>query len=467
MSCNSPKDRQRWSRTGFIKHLKEMDPDLLFFAGDQNYTHEEGTYGWLQFGYQFREVMKDRPTICIVDDHDIRQPNLWGAGGLKSNIKAETDGGYTYPASFVNMVQRQQIWNLPDAFDPTPILRGITVYYTEHNLGGISFAILEDRKFKSQPEGNVPQMGPRADHINDPAYDRNSVNLPGLKLLGERQHAFLNDWIQDWTDDQLKVVLSQTAFTGAVHIHGSLDGRLLADLDSNAWPQAGRDQALRYLRAARATHLCGDQHLGVVVRHGIEEFRDGPISFTSPALVNAVYKRLWWPLDEPPGGGDAIDSSLPWVGDYLDGFGNRITMHAYANPAVETVDNKQATENRGDGYGIALFNKRTNQVTFEAWPRFSDPCKGDVEQFEGWPLTFDLADNDGRKVYANLPDVTLPSVDAVVCLTNAETGEVIYSYRANEADLQFQPYVYAPGVYNLKIGKNQPTELILSQVRVD
>ena len=75
---------------------------------------------------------------------------------------------------------------MPDPFDATPIERGIGVYYTNLLLGGIDFAILEDRKFKSGPQGKIPKMGPRPDHINDPAYDRASVDLPELKLLGDR-----------------------------------------------------------------------------------------------------------------------------------------------------------------------------------------------------------------------------------------------------------------------------------------
>ena len=32
---------------------------------------------------------------------------------------------------------------------------------------------------------------------------------------------------------------------------------------------------------------------------------------------------------------------LPWTGDYLDGFGNRITMHAYANPESASCHSPQ------------------------------------------------------------------------------------------------------------------------------
>jgi hypothetical protein len=139
-------------------------------------------------------------------------------------------------------------------------------------------------------------------------------------------------------------------------------------------------------------HLCGDQHLAVVVKHGIDDFGDGPYSFTSPALVNTIYGRWWHPLDEKPGPNPVPGSPLPWTGDFLDGLGNKISMMAYANPA-NVADEKQ----RGDGYGIVRFNKKLRQVTFECWPRFGDATQGDRAQFPGWPITVKMSDNDGQK----------------------------------------------------------------------
>ncbi len=192
---------------------------------------------------------------------------------------------------YVNLVQRQQTWHLPDPVDPTPVDRNISVYFTRLRVGGIDFAILEDRKFKRGRAGKIPKMGPRPDHINDPAYDPKSIDLPGLQLLGDRQHRFLREWGNDWKDASVKAVLSQTAFCGAVHMHDKQNDRLLADLDCNGWPQSGRSLALKDLRRVQAVHLCGDQHLAVVVKHGINDFGDGPFGFTSPALVNTIYGR--------------------------------------------------------------------------------------------------------------------------------------------------------------------------------
>jgi hypothetical protein len=447
MSCNS--SRTVGSRPEIVDNLKQQDPDLLFFAGDQTYRHTEHTAGWIEFGVQFRDLMRDRPTITIPDDHDVGHPNLWGESGKRALNKNGADGGFIYPPDYVNMVQRQQAWHLPDPVDPAPVEQGITVYFTRLRLGGIDFAILEDRKFKSAPLGKIPMLGPRPDHINDPSYDPRSIDLPGLELLGERQQKFLDKWSQDWTGADMKVVLSQTAFCGAVHMHGTRDNRLLADLDCNGWPQSGRNEALAAIRRARATHLCGDQHLAVAVKHGIDEWGDGPYAFTSPALVNTIYGRWWHPLDEKPGPNAVPGSPLPWTGDFKDGLGNKFTMLAYANPK-RIRDERQ----RADGYGVVRFDKRAQQVTFECWPRFSEVDEGDKAQFPGWPITIDVADNDGRKPAAWLPQLFFEGMkNPVVQVVEEETGDVLYTVRVGSV---FQPHVFAPGKYTIRAGRDKP-----------
>ncbi len=456
LSCNS--SRTPGPRPTLVENLKRIDPDFLFFAGDQSYHHTEHTYGWLEFGMQFRDVLGDRPVVTIPDDHDVGQANIWGENGKKATNPQGPSGGYFYPPKYVNMVQRCQTWHLPDPVDPAPIERGIGVYFTSLNVGGIDFAILEDRKFKSGPEGKIPKMGPRPDHINDPKYDRTAIDLPELVLLGERQIRFLHDWGQDWTGTEMKCVLSQTAFCGAVHLHGSENNRLLADLDSNAWPQAGRNAALREIRRAWAPHLCGDQHLAAMVKHGIDAFGDGPYAFTSPAIVNTIYGRWWWPKDEKAGANPVEGSPLPWTGDYLDGLGNRISMLAYANPP-----NRKDETQRGDGFGVVRFHKQRRQVTVECWPRFADSEKGDAAQFPGWPITFDYADSDGR-----VPTGFLPAIDGktleqlatdrpVVQVVEEATGEILYTIRV--PDSKFRPPVYSDGAFTVKLGRNRPTEI--------
>jgi hypothetical protein len=378
-SCSS--NRDRGDRLSYVRNVEYVDPDLVFYAGDQSYDHTEHTASWLLFGSQFGETFRNRPCIAIPDDHDIGQPNLWGENGKISTLEGAADGGYTYHPEYVKMVERCQTSNLPDPFDPTPIGQGIGVYYTNLLLGEVDFAIIEDRKFKSGPAGKIPPMGPRPDHINDPSYDPSSIDLPGLVLLGERQLEFLGRWAT-WNDGvRMRAVLSQTGFCGAAHLHGSIDNRLLVDLDSNGWPQSGRNRALRAIKQANAVHIGGDQHLATVIRHGIEAFGDGPWAFIVPASVNNYYNRWWWPADEAPGAGHDPDSPLPWTGDYFDGLGNRITMVAYANPG---------SPSEGGGFGVIRFNKPASEVTFECWPRDVFIPAKDARQFTGWPVTVQL-----------------------------------------------------------------------------
>ncbi len=455
LGCNS--SRTTGLRPELVENLKVLNPDLLFFSGDQTYRHTQHTAGWIEFGLQFREVMRDRPTVSIPDDHDVGHPNLWGEDGIRSTLPGNADGGYALPVEYVNQVQRQQTWHLPDAADPAPLGSGITVYFTRMTLGGVDFAILEDRKFKTGPAGTIPAMGPRPDHINDPKYDPKAIDLPGLQLLGERQEKFLKAWTQDWTGASMKAVLSQTAFAGAVHLHGAESGRLLADLDCNGWPQSKRKLALQAIRRAQAVHLSGDQHLAVVMKHGIDTFDDGPFGFTGPALVNTTYPRWWHPEGDKAGVNRPENSPLPWTGGYFDGLGNRLTMLAYANPEDPKIEKK-----RSDGIGIARFHKKSREITFECYPRFSDAKQGAKAQFPGWPMTVKMADNDGRKPLGWLPKVEFTKLEnPVVQVLREDTGEILYTVRISGK--AFTPPVFALDVpYALLCGENRPAERVFT-----
>ena len=376
LSCNSNKDRG--DREEYIRNINALDPDFVFFAGDQSYDHKEHTAAWLKFGMQFREVFRNRPCVTIPDDHDIGQGNLWGESGKKSMRKDGNDGGYYFHPEYVKMVERAQTSHLPDSYHQAPLEQGIKTYFTSLKIGGVDFAIIEDRKFKSGPNGKIPQQGPRADHINDPNYNPESINLPELVLLGDLQHQFLEEWGSD-RSSRMKAVLSATGFCGGAHLHGKASNRLHADLDSNGWPQHGRNKALSLIQKAGAVHIAGDQHLPTVIHHGIKAFEDGPWAFVVPAIVNNYYSRWWWPEDEMPG--ENNNNILPWTGRYYDGFKNKITMHAYANPD---------SESNGAGFGFIRFHIEKKEVTFECWPRGEDVSQPNAKQFTGWPLTVKL-----------------------------------------------------------------------------
>jgi len=432
-------------KNDLVENIKKIKPDLLFFSGDQVYDHRRHYAAWLKFGRDFGEVIKNHPTVTIPDDHDVGQPNLWGHNGKKSTLPGASDGGYTMPVEYVKEVERAQTSHLPDPYDPTPINRGIGTYYTNLNWGRISFAIIEDRKFKTGPAGMIPKQGPRPDHIRNPNYDPKSVDVPQARLLGERQLKFLDEWSQDWKNTDMKVALSQTIFCGGAHIHGKIGGRLHADLDSNGWPQTGRNKAIASLRKAYAFHFAGDQHLATIFHHGINEWRDSIYSFCVPSIAN-LYLRWWKPLEPGKNRGPGID---PILGDHFDGFNNKVTAIAVANPSPEKGGDRLTT--RAAGFGVTRINKKTRDVTFICWPRNVDVSAKDAKPYPGWPFTFNQLDNYGRKADAYLPSLEINRPNQVVQVINEKTEEILYTIRIKGS--AFRPKVFSDGSYTINVGE--------------
>src|SRR5690348_8675605 len=107
------------------------------------------------------------------------------------------------------MIQRTQTSHLPDPHDATPVQQGIGVYYTSLEWGGVSFAIVEDRKWKSAPKVIVPAAQIVNGWAQNPNYNAaRDGNATGAELLGPRQLKFLDEWAQDWRGVWMKVALS-------------------------------------------------------------------------------------------------------------------------------------------------------------------------------------------------------------------------------------------------------------------
>jgi len=443
----NPKHGGDIPKNDIVENIKKLKPDLLFFSGDQVYDHNRHYAAWLKFGRDFGEIIRNIPTVTIPDDHDVGQANLWGAGGVKSNTRAGHDGGYAAEVEYVKEVERAQTSHLPDPYDPTPIERGIGVYYTSINVGGVSFAIIEDRKFKSGPQGLVPQRGPRPDHVLDPDYDPKSVDVLGAILLGGRQLKFLRNWAAEWRGADMKAVLSQTIFCGGAHIHGATGNRLHADLDSNGWPQTGRKKALGEIRKAFAIHIAGDQHLATIFHHGIDDWNDASYSFCVPSIAN-LYLRWWRPL-EP--GKNRKPGAPEYTGEFLDGFANKVTCLAVANPSPERNGGQKLTI-RAAGFGVVKFNKKTREITMECWPRNVDITDSNTKQYPGWPRTIQQTDNYARKAVAYLPTIEVQGMtNPVVQVIDESNGEIVYTLRINGSS--WKPKVFKIEEYTVKIGR--------------
>lgn len=447
-SCNSvnPAHGGDISKQDIVENLRRVKPDLIFFAGDQVYDHSQHYRYWLRFGRDFGDILRNTPTVCLPDDHDVGQANLWGDGGKRCPSRDGQAGGYYMPVEYVREVERAQTSHLPDPFDPTPVDQGIGVYYTHLRWGGMSFAIVEDRKFKSAPATFNKRPEGRPDSITSADYDPRDLDSPDAQLLGERQLRFLEHWTTDWRDAQMKCVLSQSPFAQMCNYSGQHERELFADFDSNGWPQSGRERALRVIRKSYSSMIAGDQHLGGVVHHGIDQWRDSGFSFAAPAIAN--YWLRWWDPEEP--GKNRRPDSPDYTGDFLDGFGNKMTVLAAANPTDEDRrEDGSRLSTRAAGFGIVRFNKPRRTTTFECWPRNVDVTSPDAAQYKGWPITVTQASNNPMSGKPQLPTLLLPDANLVVTVIDDATGEVVTSHRV--AGNRHQPSVPAEGRYNVGI----------------
>jgi len=386
-----------------VHNVKIQDPDLLFFAGDQIYeSHggfgvardkpaEEAMLDYLrkywQHGWTWRELLRDRPSIVIPDDHDVFQGNIWGQGGraLPSWDGPRPwfeGGGFLMPVDWVNAVQRTQAGHLPDPVDPEPLESGIEVYFTELNYGGASFVVIEDRKFKTGP-GDVLTNEEQEKANSDPTI----ADVAGAEMLGARQEEYLRRWVEESREADFRIFCSQTIFCKATTHAGRDLKRMVVDLDCGGWPQTARNRALSILSQARGVVMVhGDQHIGSLVRHGIEDWNDGPLGFMVPGTSNG-FPRAWWPVAKPENG------------QFLDGLGNRMTVLGAANPEVGSntlrpgpdLDREDIAYLKGSGHGIVVLDRERNTATFEMWRHGFDALAPRAEdQFEGFPQTLDL-----------------------------------------------------------------------------
>ncbi len=467
-----------------LKHA----PDLLAFTGDQIYE-PRGGFGniidpvelatldylrkWFMVGWEYGEMLKNIPSVSLPDDHDVYHGNVWGSGGKAAkrsdDVKEwQDDGGYKLPSEWVNMVQRTQTAHMPDPFDPTPVLQNISVYYCDLNVGGISFAIIEDRKWKTAPKSVLPEYL----KVSNGWAENSRFNDPGVfdveaDLLGDRQIHFLNEWAGDWSHKTImKSVISQTIFSTVATLPDSAVSDVVVprlritnpgeypendiptqDMDGNGWPRKGRDLALRTMRKGYAFHIAGDQHLATTIQYGIDDWGDAGYAICVPSVSN-FFPRRWFPSVEGKNRQPGQDKNL---GDFTDGFGNKITLLAVANPVVTGLE-PSLLYDRSTGYGIIRFNKKSRDIQIENWPRKSDPTQGG-KPYPGWPITINQMDNFSKPAAAWLPRLVFSGagIPPVVRVISEKTGEMQYAIRT--ATMEFDPKVFSGGTYTIEAGE--------------
>ncbi len=453
--------------TNVVNNLEAADPDLLYFSGDQIYE-ANGHYGiirkpshrailnflrkWYLFGWAFGNLMRDRPVLCTPDDHDVYHGNLWGDGGkVMKNKKSNKDdtSGYIQPVSMVNVVHKVNCSHHPDFYDPTPVDNGISVWYGDMVYGRISFAIVSDRMFKSGPK-KVSNWKGRSDHV-PPGYDVTKLDNPDLKLLGDRQIKFLQEWIEDWRGADMKILLSQSVFSGIATHHGGSNNYLEADLDSNGWPQSARNRAIRLLRKSFALHVSGDQHLTTLSQYGVDQQRDSCWSLCVPAIC-VGYQR-WWRADEM---GfeykNRPEHGLPDTGEYEDTLNNKIYIYAVGNPWGSRHSNRYTKALiKASGFSIVDIDKRRRTYTCKSYKWSANLSKNEKSGlFPGFGRTISQQENYGRKRFGYLDEVIYEKCARPVLKVYKSDGKLEYAIRLTEK--RVRPWVFEDGEYTVKIG---------------
>ncbi|NVK23935.1 MAG: alkaline phosphatase D family protein [Gammaproteobacteria bacterium] len=395
-------------------NVVKMDPDLVFFSGDQLYENHGG-FGmvrvpakaailnylrkYYQFGWAFREAMRNAPTVCLPDDHDVLQGNLWGEGGEAMSMAAHHEnrvdktGGYIEPIRMVNAVHKTHTAHHMAPIDDTPSKRGMSVYYGELIYGDVSFAIVADRQWKSGPERLGIVVG-TSGNDEEPNFINPKWDAENLQLLGARQEKFLQTWSQDWRGHKLKALLSQTIFASLATHQWKPDYYLKYDFDANGWPATGRNKAVEAIKGSKALHICGDTHLPSISQYGLKQHRDSNWAFCTPAIA-VGWQRWWRPDDVGLNFTNRPAHNMPHTGEYLDSFGNKNYIYAIGNPEVSQSKNRyvQAHE-KSSGFGFITFNKDELSYTVEAYKFMIDVADGNPNnQFDGWPLTIQQSEN--------------------------------------------------------------------------
>lgn len=456
ISCNI---HTAFPNTPYVTNVAQLNPDFIAFVGDQFYENCGG-FGiqkapldaaildylrkWYFHGWTWRHLIKDRPSISLPDDHDVYQGNLWGEGGAAQKTTQEA-GGYDLPGEWVNVVHRTQTSHHPDPYDKKPCKQGILNYYGALTYGGVGFAILADRQFKSAPEGKVPPTGDRGDHVVDLNFDPKSADIDGLDLLGAKQLQFIKDWARDWKGAEMKAVISQTIFTGMATTHGGNREVLRADYDQNGWPQKARNAALREIRKCFAFHIAGDQHLPAVVHYGIDEHRDAGVAFAGPA-VNVGYPRWWEPTEKVNG----RKQGQKLLGDFTDHFGHPMTVLAVKNgpprPSPEIIQN---LIDKTSGFGMVRFDKAKRTITVECWPFGSNFGQPNAAQFDTWPIVTNQLDQYARQPNAQLPKLQISGAKNPLVEVLDAKGELVHAIRVKTSE--WQPGVFAKGKYTVRV----------------
>jgi len=478
-----------YPHTELVTSLKNHNPDLLIFAGNQVFgrpaalwrgaldyarARQEYLRQWLLFGWAFSDLLKDRPAILLPEARDFFQLKLWGEEGRQAAAENGTDpislqdrGGFLMSKEFIRLVLATQTGHLPPAALPdgkkNEKVAGSGFY--EVNYAGLSLAVINDRVNRSAPAPLLPEALIRNGWPQNPDFDlKKAARVKEARLLSEEQLQLLKKWVLDWTGGVwFKACLSSSAFVSLLTLPEGQPGeealwqlsplkpgeypesdRPAADFNTGGWPQPARDEILRLLRQARAVHLCGSGGPPAVLKYGLEKPGEAVAALIAPAIQAQVALR-WTPAPAKKVG--QKKEPLP-TGNQEDAFGNKFHLLLVNNPSGE---DKAMGLRSISGFALVTFEKSSRQVILENYQLEEKPGARAV-LMPGWPAVVEQKENEGRKPVGYLPLLKFSGLkDPVVQVVEEKSGETVYCFRI--MGTEFRPPVYQPGTYSISCGE--------------
>ena len=457
---NFSKDSLWFPHRKLIRNLERHQPDMILYSGNQvnraypvrwnedkpHQAYLDYLYRWYLFCWANQELSRNIPSLILPAPQDLYQDSLWGGTDLKQpEIFQAVRGGYKMPAPFINMVQRTQAGHLPPPYDPSPNQQGIPALYTDLVYGGIGFAFVEARKFKSPPNPS-------------PSEGYNPKDL-----FGARQLQFLREWTKDWSQTEMKVVISQealsclytqtppamqkeknTAMAVFPKDRDTLNLQKAKNRNTNGWPSAGRNKALREVRKGHALMITAGNNPAHLIQHGIKNWSDASYAFGLPQAT-PQNNRGWYLTDTAH---TLRMDRIPYTGNFRDGFNNLISIKALTNPIRENQPGQKPF--KGTGFGTVRFNHSERRATLAVWPLSDNPVY--ASPHEGWPVSIQMQNNYHKPEDRLLPQILTRGLTKkpVFMVYPAHQDRLIYARRAN--DSIFQPRVFENTFYNLIVG---------------
>ncbi len=85
-------------------------------------------------------------------------------------------------------------------------------------------------------------------------------------------------------------------------------------------------------------------------------------------------------------------------------------------------------------------------------------------QYDGWPISFNMSDNDGRTPVGYLPAIKSRYSNPVIQVINESTKEILYTRRIQGK--KFSPPVYSNDKFTVRVGPDKPDESVKYNVKI-